>query len=151
MDDVSGITTLNISVVVSGQASNVVAVLVAPPTLTALRLYDTASLVGCPRLVHPVAFVSGGRLFRLPLLPRPVLVVYSGWVQPPATQATDSCAQVVGDTSTNVTLEVDGLNLGSNLTFYSMSLTSGGMYVCFALFILIISPPILSCCPSSLP
>jgi hypothetical protein len=45
VEDVSGVVALNVSVVVSGQSSNVVVVAVATPSVTALRLYDTTSLV----------------------------------------------------------------------------------------------------------
>lgn len=45
LDDVSGLTSLTLVAVVSGQPSNAVVVVVTPPALTAVRLYDTASLV----------------------------------------------------------------------------------------------------------
>jgi hypothetical protein len=45
VDDVTGLTSLSLTVVVSGQSSNTVEVAVTPPSLTALRLYDTAALV----------------------------------------------------------------------------------------------------------
>lgn len=45
MDDVTGVTTLTLSVVVSGQPSSTFVVAVTSPVLTALRLYDTTALV----------------------------------------------------------------------------------------------------------
>ena len=46
VEDVAGVASLQIVVVVSGQPSNAVIVGVSPPVLSSVRLYDTTSLVG---------------------------------------------------------------------------------------------------------
>jgi hypothetical protein len=42
--------------------------------------------------------------------------------QPPSVQANDSCALIVGDANVNTTLELDGTNLGYNVSFFSIGL-----------------------------
>ena len=134
VDDVTGVTSLTLTVVVSGQSSNTVTVAVTPPALTALRLYDTATLVRATSLASSTS--RGAHLLLLalpgagpeccvppPPTPFPFHISLPSATQPASIQANDSCALVVGDVNVNTTLEVDGSNLGYNTSFFSMALT----------------------------
>jgi hypothetical protein len=131
VDDVTGVTSLTLTVVVSGQSSNTVTVAVTPPALTALRLYDTATLVRATSLASSTSRGAHLLLLALPgagpecCVPSPFSfhVSLPSATQPASIQANDNCALVVGDVNVNTTLEVDGSNLGYNTSFFSMALT----------------------------